>query len=302
MSNSNTNAQSMKKVVAEGAQSKKVEEKTAKDFKLAKSIKKAVSGESAEARLARYAQRVKEAKSDEELVAYKMKWFLASESGKAKSKAKTLADANVAKLEEALKKAKAERREIEDDIERGGAPSAEEFKQVQTAKVQALVASGDTEALLALMAEQTAKAQKVVKSKGGRQSKASSVDKNWNPAAPSRVPTGLQINCTTADGKGKKASEELWTMGGHYKCPYNCNADRASLAGAKKHFDKCARRPNHDIGENRAKEKCAETNYEMSEDEVEAYWSMLKHTSGKCGAEADEYFKQISPEPLDRPE
>lgn len=289
MSNSNTNAQSMKtEVVAEVAQSKS----EAIKFKQAPKIKKTGSGESAEARLARYAKKVKEAKTEDDLIAYKEKWYAASEVGAAKHRARTLAEKTLADAEAMLKKAKADMREIEDDIARGCSPSAEEYKQVQAANVKALMESGDTEAMLALLAEQTAKAQKVVKSKGGRQSKASAVDKNWNPAAPSRVPTGLQINCTTSEGRGKKASEELWSMGGHYKCPYNCNADRTSLAGAKKHFDKCARRPNHDIGENRAKEKCAETNYEMSDAEIEAYWAMLKHTSGKCGAEADEYYKK----------
>lgn len=204
----------------------------------------------------------------------------------------------VIELEEALKKAKAGKRDIEDDIARGRHPSAEQYKKIQEAKVRALMEAGDTEAMLELLQAQTAKAQKVVKSKGGRKSTASAVDKNWNPATPSRVPTGLQINCTTAAGKGKKASEELWTMGGHYKCPYNCNADRQSLAGAKKHFDKCARRPNFCIGENRAKEKCADTNYEMSDAEIEAYWEMLKKTSGKCGEDADAEFARIAPEPL----
>ena len=245
-----------------------------------------------------YLKKMEKATTDEELIDAKAKWYARTDEGKAKTTSLSKEEEILQTLEAEIKKAKDAVKSLKYDISVSSHPTAEDFKKIQDEKIQELVVSGNVEGMLALVAEQKAKAKKVVKSKGGRRSAATSVDKNWNPEAPSRMPTGRQINCTVDKVKGKKPSEELWSMGGHYKCPYNCNADRTSLSGAQKHFDKCSRRPNHDIGEKRSKEPCAETNYEMSEAEITAYWGMLKHTNGKCGEEADEIFKTIAPEPL----
>lgn len=120
---------------------------------------------------------------------------------------------------------------------------------------------------------------------------------NWHAEDPFSVPIGLSVNVK----KGVKGrSEEVWGMQeGNYKCPYNCQANRTSLEGAKSHFNICPRRPDEEgwhfgsDGVKRIRNRCAETNNRMTKKQQSAYWAVLKHTNGKCGENAALHWDTI---------
>lgn len=206
-------------------------------------------------------------------------------------KKKTALEKKLAELDEQRKQIKSDIRELNDAKIKATTPTAEMLKKLEQEQLAKVVASGDQAAIMAMFAKIQEKSTPKVSSRGGRKSKASAVDKNWNIENPFHCPSGITMN----GGKkvGKVQSEEVWTNGSAYKCPYNCAAHRTTLAGMKKHFDKCPRVPDKDINDDnyqRGKESCSTTNNKITDYQFELYCKSLSHAGGVCGDKAKTYW------------
>jgi hypothetical protein len=246
-------------------------------------------------------EKVKSATTEVEMVAAKEVAMRKSAEGKKIASAIEKTKMEMAVTMDLLKKQKVELRNLEDEMADLCRPTPEEFQQLQKKEIERLMEAGDTEGMLELMAKQTAKS--APKSKGGRKTKASNVDKNWSIQDPFRVPTGLEIVWKKGE---KKNSETIWNGGGNYKCPYNCNANRTTLSGMKKHYDKCDRRPpssfniNSDGG-TRKSAPYADRNNVLTKAQFKAYCDGLALANGDCSKaiwkydeDADEDFGEIA--------
>jgi len=211
----------------------------------------------------------------------------------AKKKRKTALEKQLAELDEQRKQIKSDIRELDDAKQKATTPTAEMLKKLEQEELAKVVASGDQAAIIAFVAKIQEKSTPKVSSRGGRKSKASAVDKNWNIETPFHCPSGITMN----RGKkiGKVYSEDCWTDGTAWKCPYNCAAHRTTLAGMKSHFDKCPRRPDHDINDEnyqRDKESCSTTNNKITDYQFELYCKSLSHAGGICGEKAKQYWTE----------